>query len=155
MANTYTQIFIHAVFVVKGRYNLIPSNRKEELNKYITGIIKNKGHKLYIINGTSNHIHILIGLNPEESLSSIMKEVKRVSSLYINKNNWVTGKFEWQPGYGAFSYSKSQVDKVYKYIQNQEKHHSKKSFRQEYIELLEKFGVEYEPKYIFDDVINI
>ncbi|MFC2130157.1 IS200/IS605 family transposase [Bacteroidota bacterium] len=155
MANTYTQIFIHSIFVVKGRQNLIPSDKKEELNKYITGIIQNKEHKLYIINGMPDHIHILFGLNPNESLSSLMKEVKRVSSLFINQNRWVTGKFEWQPGYGAFSYSKSQTAKVYKYIENQENHHKRVTFKEEYIELLKKFEIEYDDKFIFEDVYNI
>ena len=100
----------------------------------------------------ADHIHILIGLNPIESLSALMKEVKRVSSLYINQNNWVKGKFEWQSGYGAFSYSKSQVTTVCKYIENQEIHHKRKTFREEYLEMLEKFEVEYDDKYIFEDV---
>jgi putative transposase len=152
MANTYTQIFIHAIFVVKGRLNLIPKDKKDELYKYITGIIQNKHNKLYIINGMPDHIHILFGLNPDESLSSLMKEVKRVSSLYINKNKWVQGKFEWQAGYGAFSYSKSQTNIVCKYIANQEKHHKIKTFREEYIELLKKFEVEFDMKYIFEDI---
>jgi REP element-mobilizing transposase RayT len=153
MANTYTQIFIHIVFVVKGRQNLIPNQNKVELNKYIAGIIKEKGHKLYIINGMSDHIHLLIGYNPVESLSELLKEIKRCSSIFINKNKWVKGKFEWQSGYGAFSYSKSQIDKVYKYIENQEKHHKNRTFREEYIELIKKFEIEYDERYIFEDVL--
>ena len=152
MANTYTQIFIHIVFVVKGRANLIPSDKKEELYKYIAGIIKEKKHKLFIVNGMSDHVHILLGYNPIEALSELIKEVKRCSSMFINNNKWVRGRFEWQAGYGAFSYSKSQIDDVYRYIENQENHHKIKTFREEYIEMLKKFEVEYDEKYIFKDV---
>ncbi len=152
MANTYTQIFIHIVFVVKGRQNLIPQENKDELYKFIAGIFKEKGHKLHIVNGMPDHIHVLIGYNPIEALSELLKEVKRCSSMFINNNRWVKGKFEWQPGYGGFSYSKSQIDKVYKHIENQEKHHKKRTFREEYIELLKKFEVEYDERYIFEDV---
>ena len=152
MANTYTQIFIHLVFVVKGRQNLIPSDKKDELFKYIGGIIKTRGHKLFIVNGMSDHVHILIGYNPIEALSELLKELKRCSSIFINDKKWVKGKFEWQQGYGGFSYSKSQIDKVYKYIENQEIHHKKKTFREEYLELLKKFEVDFDEKYIFEDV---
>jgi putative transposase len=155
MANTFTQIFIHLVFVVKGRQNLIPENKKEELYKYIAGIIKEKEHKLYIVNGMPDHVHILIGYNPIEALSELMKEVKRCSSIFINNNKWVKGKFEWQAGYGGFSYSKSQIDKIYNYIKNQEKHYEIRTFREEYIELLKKFQVEYDEKYIFEEVHQI
>ncbi len=152
MANTYTQIFLHIIYVVKGRQNLIPSNKKEELFKYTAGIIKQKGHKVYIINGMSDHVHILLGYNPNESLSDLIKEIKRCTSIFINNNKWLRGRFEWQTGYGAFSYSKSQVDKIYNYIQNQENHHKKRSFREEYIEILKKFSVNYDDKYIFEEV---
>jgi REP element-mobilizing transposase RayT len=152
MANTYTQIFIQIVYVVKGRKNLIPLDRKEELFKYTAGIIRERGHKVYIVNGMSDHIHILLGYNPIESISELVKEVKRCSSMFINNNKWVRDRFEWQAGYGAFSYSKSQIDKVYKYIENQEKHHKKRTFREEYIEFLKKFEVDYEEKYIFEDI---
>ncbi|ROL59492.1 IS200/IS605 family transposase [Bacteroidetes/Chlorobi group bacterium ChocPot_Mid] len=152
MADTYTQIFIHTIFVVKERLNIIPSDKKEKLFGYIGNIIKNKGNKLYIVNGMNDHVHALFGLNPNESLSSLIKEVKRMSSMYINKNSWVLGKFEWQAGYGAFSCSKSHTERVFNYIKNQEQHHKKKSFKEEYIEILEKFGIEYENKYLFEDV---
>lgn len=155
MANTYTQIFVHIVFVVKGRQNVIPQEKKAELFKFIAGIFKAKGHKLYIVNGMSDHIHALIGYNPNESLSELLKEVKRCSSIFINNNRWVRGKFEWQSGYGAFSYSKSQINKVYSYIENQEKHHKKRTFREEYVALLEKFEVEYDERYIFEDVLML
>ena len=152
MADTYTQIYIHAVFVVKGRKNLIPTEKKDELYKYITGIIRNKGHKLLIINGMPDHIHIFLSMNPDMSLSSLMKEVKRVSSMYINQNRWVNGKFEWQSGYATFSYSKSQTGTVCKYIENQVIHHKRKTFMEEYVELLKKFEVEYKPEYLFEEV---
>jgi REP element-mobilizing transposase RayT len=152
VANTYTQIFIHVVFAVKARQHIIPNDKKDELYKYITGIIKNKGHKLIMINGMSDHIHILISFHPDESLSALIKEIKRMSSIFINQNNWYNIKFEWQRGFGAFSYSKSQITDVCKYIQNQEIHHKTRTFREEYMEFLNKFDVEYDEKYIFDDI---
>ena len=152
MANTYTQIYIQIVIVVKGRHCLIPNEKKENLCKYITGIIRNKKHKLISINGVSNHIHFLIGLNPVEALSELVKEVKRCSTNFINEQKWLRGKYSWQEGYGAFSYSHSQLDNVIKYIENQEKHHKKKTFREEYLEMLKKFDVIYNEKYIFEDV---
>ena len=153
MANTYTQIYIQAVFVVDGRLNLIHKENREELYKYISGIIREKEHKSFIVNGMPDHIHILIGYNPKDALSDLLKEIKRCSSLFINQKKFVSGKFEWQPGFGAFSYSKSQIDKVYNYIANQEKHHKKRTFREEYIELLRKFEVEFDERYIFKEVI--
>ncbi len=155
MANTYTQILIHIVFAVKGRSNLISSKNKDELYKYISGIVQNKAHKLLIINGMPDHIHILLGLNPSESISNLVKEIKRMSSKFINERNWVKGKFEWQSGYSAFSYSKSHLNNIYKYIENQEIHHKKRTFREEYLELLKKFQIKYDKQYIFKDVENI
>ncbi|HAB54073.1 MAG: transposase [Ignavibacteria bacterium RIFOXYB2_FULL_35_12] len=152
MANTYTQIYIQIVIVVKGRHCLIPGAKKENLYKYMTGIIRNKKHKLISINGVPNHIHFLIGLNPAEALSDLVKEVKRCSTNYVNEQRWLHGKFSWQEGYGGFSYSRSQLDKVIKYIENQEKHHQKKTFREEYIEMLKKFEVVFYEKFIFEDV---
>jgi REP element-mobilizing transposase RayT len=155
MANTYTQLFIHVIFVVQGRLNLIPEMNKDELFKYITGTIKKKGHKVFVINGMRDHIHLLIGLDPQESLSSLVKEIKRCSSLFINDKKWMKGKFEWQSGYAAFTYSKSQISTVCKYIENQEAHHKRKTFREEYIEMLKKFEVKYDERYIFDDVTDM
>jgi len=152
MANTYTQIYIQVVIVVKGRNCLIPNDKKEMLYKYMTGIIQNKNHKLISINGISNHIHFLIGLNTAESLSELIKEVKRCSTNYINEKKWIKGKFSWQEGFGGFSYSRSQINRVVKYIENQEHHHKKKTFREEYIELLKKFEVTYNKKFIFKEV---
>lgn len=151
MSGTYSQIYIQIVFAVKNRDCLINSDHKEELYKYITGIVQNKGHKLIAINGTNNHIHILIGMLPKDSLSSLAKEVKRCSSMFINEKKWSKGRFEWQAGYGAFSYSHSQIIKVVEYIENQEEHHRKRTFRDEYIELLKKFNVEFNEKYIFEE----
>lgn len=152
MANTYTQIHIHFVFAVKFRIGLIGNSWKEELYKYISGIIQNNGHKLLAINGMSDHIHIFIGLNPKQSISDLMKDVKQNSSLWINRNKLVEGHFEWQEGYGAFANSKSQVPQVISYIQNQEKHHTKKSFKEEYLDFLQKNEIEFDERYIFKDL---
>lgn len=150
MANTYTQIYIQIVFAVKGRQNLIPKIHKDELYKYITGIVRNKNQKLITINGMSDHIHILIGLKPDVALSDVVRDIKANSSKFINNKKWFRGKFSWQEGFGAFSYSQSQLDSVVAYIKNQEKHHSKTTFKEEYKKLLEKFYVEYEDKYLFE-----
>ena len=153
MANTYTQIHIHFVFAVKFRDGIIQSKWKEDLYKYMTGIIQNNNHKLLAINGMPDHIHILIGLRPAQSISDLMKEVKQSSSKWINQNKLTNGHFEWQEGYGAFSYSKSQIGQVINYIQNQELHHEKKTFTQEYRDFLRKFEVEYDEKFIFKELI--
>lgn len=154
MANTYSQIHLQFVFAVKHRHSLIRVSWKEELYQYITGIVNNQGHKLLAINGMPDHVHIFIGMRPAQSVSDLMQEVKRSSSLWINQKGFVNGKFEWQEGYGVFSYSKSQVDIVVKYIDNQEEHHKKISFREEYIDFLRKFEVDYDERYIFADVID-
>lgn len=150
MANTYTQIYIHIVFTVEGRQNLIRKEYKEELHKYITGIVKNKGQKVIAIDGTSDHVHILIGVKPNIALSDLVRDVKANSSKFISDKKWVMGRFNWQEGFGAFSYSHSQLDTVANYIKNQEEHHSRKSFREEYLEMLRKFDVEYDARYLFD-----
>ena len=149
MANTYTQIYIHVVFAVEGRQNLIAPEHNDELQKYITGIVTAQKHKLITINNMPDHLHMLIGLRPDAALSDLVRDVKAGSSKFINEKHWVTGRFSWQEGFGAFSHARSQLDTVICYIQNQQKHHAKKSFRDEYVELLEKFGVEYDQKYIF------
>ncbi len=149
MANTYTQIYIHVVFAVEGRQNLIAPEHNDELQKYITGIVTAQKHKLIAINNMPDHLHILIGLRPDAALSDLVRDVKAGSSKFINARRWVMGRFSWQEGFGAFSYSRSLLGTVIRYIQNQQKHHAKKSFRDEYLELLEKFGVEYDRKYIF------
>jgi REP element-mobilizing transposase RayT len=153
MSNTYTQVHIHAIFTVQNRDCIINKKWKDELYKYITGIIKHNHHKLLIINGMPDHIHILFGLRPTQSLSDLMQDIKGSSSKWINKKKFVRGKFSWQEGYGAFSYSKSQLPVIIKYIENQEKHHKKKTFIEEYVEFLQKFDVEYDERYIFKPVI--
>lgn len=153
MANTYTQIHIHFVFAVKFRNGIIQSEWKDSLYKYITGIIQNNGHKLLSINGMPDHIHILIGIRPSQSVSDLMKDVKQGSSLWINENKLAKCHFEWQEGYGAFSYSKSQIPSIINYIQNQELHHKNKTFREEYLEFLEKFEIEFDERFIFKELI--
>src|SRR5699024_5842704 len=125
MANTYTQIHIHAVFAVRNRLSLINESWEEELYKYITGIIQNQGHKLLAINGMPDHLHILFGMRPVQSLSELMQDIKGDSSKWINNKRLVKGRFSWQAGYGAFSYAKSQLPNVIRYIENQKKHHNK------------------------------
>lgn len=153
MANTYTQIHLHIIFAVKYRYGVIMNSWKDELYKYITGIVQNNKHKLIAINGMSDHIHLLIGFRPIQSLSDLLQDVKGNSSKWINEKKFVRGKFEWQEGYGAFSYGKSQIKSVINYIEKQEEHHKKKTFKEEYIEFLKVFEVEYDEKYIFKDPI--
>jgi REP element-mobilizing transposase RayT len=150
MANTYTQIYIHVVFAVQGRQNLIPKEHKEELHKYITGIVQNKGQKLIAINSMPDHAHVFIGMKPNIALSDLVRDIKNNSSNFINEKKWVRGRFNWQKGFGAFSYGHSQIDVVAKYILNQEKHHEKKTFKEEYLEMLKKFTVEYDEKYLFE-----
>lgn len=153
MANTYTQIYLHIVFAVKYREAAIQTSWKNELYKYITGIIQEHKHKLIIINGMADHIHVLIGMHPTQSISDLLQDIKGNSSTWINKRKLVRGKFEWQDGYGAFSYGKSQVKDVIKYIENQEEHHRKLTFREEYVAFLERFEVEYDEKYIFKELV--
>lgn len=152
MPNTYTQIHIHCVFAVKHRAALIDNSFKDDLYKYISSIIQERGNKMLAIGGTANHIHIFFGYRAIEGLPELMKSVKQNSSLWVNKNHKTRFKFEWQKGYGAFSYSKSLVSNVCNYIERQEEHHSKQTFRDEYVEFLEKFGVDYDERYLFDDV---
>ncbi len=152
MANTYSQIYLQFVIVVLDRAHLITKENKDELCKYITGIIQNKGHKLIALNGISTHLHIFVGFNPKDSIADFIKEVKRNSTNFINDKKWLRNKFSWQEGYGVFSYSHSQIDSVYRYIENQETHHKKISFRAEYLNFLKKFGVDYDEQYIFKDI---
>lgn len=150
MANTYSQIYIQIVFAVKGRQNLIRKEHKEEIHKYITGIVRNKKQKMLAINCMPDHTHMFIGFTPDMKISDLVRDVKSISSGFINDKKFVKGKFSWQHGFGAFSYSHSHIDRVVKYVLNQEEHHKKKTFKEEYIGLLEKFDVEYNPKYIFE-----
>jgi REP element-mobilizing transposase RayT len=148
--STYSQIYIQVVMAVKGRSSLVSLSWEEELYKYITGIITNKGQKLISLNGMPDHIHMLIGMKPSCCLSDLVREIKKASNAFINEKRFTKSKFEWQEGYGAFSYSHSALDQVIAYIQNQKEHHRIKSFREEYIDFLKKFEVEYDPKYLFD-----
>jgi putative transposase len=149
MANTFTKIYIHTVFAVQDRASLISNSWKNELYKYIAGIIKNNGHKPLAINGMRDHIHILTGMKPAQSLSELMQDVKAYSSGWINQKKLVIGKFSWQAGYGGFSHSHSQIDTVIKYILYQKEHHKKKTFKEEYLSLLKLFNIEYDEKYLF------
>jgi len=150
MANTYTQINIHAVFSVKGRGSLITRIFQDRLHQYIAGIINNKKNYSLAVNGYKDHVHIFFELNPAIALSNIIRDVKTNSSKWINENNFVLGRFSWQEGYGAFSYSRSKRDDVIKYIMEQEKHHATKSFREEYLGLLRKFEIPFEANYVFE-----
>jgi putative transposase len=152
MPNTYTQLFVHVVFAVKGRTNLISKKWKEELYKYITGIIGNKNQKLMIINGMPDHIHLLIGFKPDCSLSDLVRDIKANSSKFINEKKWIPGKFEWQTGFGAFTVGQSQIEKVVNYILTQEEHHKKKTFREEYLEFLNAYQIDFKTEYIFEDI---
>ena len=150
MANTYHQIYLHIVFSVKGRQRLILKSWKDELHKYICGIVNVKEQKVYAIGGVEDHIHILVSIKPNIPISDLVRDIKANSSKWINLNGKVSNKFQWQGGFGAFSCSQSQLDIVIKYINNQEQHHQKKSFKDEYVGLLQKFNVGYDEKYLFD-----
>jgi len=150
MANTYSQIYIQVVFAVQGRQNLLAKEWQGEVFKYMAGIIKNKGQKPIIVNGVEDHVHAFIGLKPSIALSDLVRDVKNNSTNFINDNHWVKGKFSWQEGFGAFSYSHSQMDNVYNYILNQEQHHTKQTFKDEYLDFLKKFEIEHDVKYLFE-----
>lgn len=150
MPNTYSQLFIQIVFAVKSRENLIYENNRVELEKYISGIIEKRGQKTLAIFCMPNHVHILVGLKPNISISDLTRDIKAGSSQFINEKNWVRGRFSWQEGFGAFSYSRTQMKPVINYILNQKQHHSKTSFRSEYLELLNDFDVKYDEKYLFE-----
>jgi len=149
MANSYTQIHLQVIFAVKKRTGLIQKEWKDELYKYITGIVQAHEHKLLAINGMPDHLHVFFGMRPIQSLSDLMQNIKQDSSKWVNQKKFIKEKFEWQEGYGAFSYSKSQVSRVISYIQNQESHHRKITFLDEYKKFLENFGVDYDERYIF------
>lgn len=150
MANTYSQIYIQVVFAVEGRQNLIKSEWKDELYKYTTGIVKNHNQKLLAINGVSDHVHILLNIKPNIALSDLVREIKANSSRFVNEKRFVKGKFSWQEGFGAFSYSISQIDDVIKYIENQEEHHKEASFKDEYLKYLKRFEIEFDENYVFE-----
>jgi putative transposase len=149
MANTYTQLYIQFVFAVKYRKAVIDVSWEQRLYQYITGIVQNHKHKLIAINGMPDHMHVFVGLDPMQSISHLMKTVKGESSEWINKEKFTPQTFRWQEGYDSFTYSKSHIDAVYKYIQNQKQHHQKQTFLDEYLDFLKKFEVEYDERYIF------
>ena len=150
MANTYTQLYIQIVFSVKGRENLIKESFRDELEKIICGIISKQNCKTYAIYCNPDHTHLFVGIHPTISVSKLMEQVKTGSSNWLNSKQYIVGKFSWQDGYGAFSYSKSHIDKVVKYVLNQSEHHKKQSFRDEYMSFLNKFEMDYDPKYLFE-----
>ncbi len=151
MAGTFSQLHVQVVFAVAGRTGLIPSHRQEELNKYVAGIIANKGQKVLAVNGMPDHLHILVGLRPEMALADLVRDIKSNSSRFINEQRWLPGRFAWQRGYGAFSYSASHLAQVVRYILDQQRHHATRTFREEYQRLLDLFGVEYDPRFLLDE----
>jgi len=150
MSNTFSQIYLQFVFAVKGRQNLVPKQHKEELHKYMTGLVQNRKAKMLAVHCMPDHTHLFVGFKPSVLISDFINEIKVESNEFIAGKRWVREKFNWQEGYGVFSYSHSHVDKVIKYILNQEQHHRKLTFRNEYHELLEKFKISFEEKYLFD-----
>lgn len=152
MANTYSQIYLHFVFAVQNRVSLISQKWQVDLYKYMSGIISNDGHKMYAINGMPDHVHALVSMNPKQSPSDLMHDVKRSSSLWINQNRFVVGKFAWQEGFGVFSYGNSQVPDIATYIEQQERHHGKYTFIEEYTQFLKLFEVEYDERYIYKPI---
>jgi putative transposase len=147
---SYTKIYIHLVFAVKNRENVLHKGIRKRIFEYLSGILANLGHKSIIVNGVTDHVHVFYGMNPAVSVSDTVHDLKRSSSLFINNNKFCIGKFSWQEGYGGFSYNRSQINIVYSYIENQESHHAKKTFREEYIDLLKEFEIDYDTRYIFD-----
>ena len=149
MANTYLQIYLQIVFAVEGRANLIPVAHQEELFRYMTGIVTNKRQKLLAAGGMPDHVHLFIGLNHGSAVSDLVRDIKANSSRFINEQRWLRGQFRWQEGYGGFSYSRSHIHLVIEYILNQKQHHVKRTFKDEYLKLLQEFQVEYDERYVF------
>ena len=149
-SGTYTQIYIQLIFAVKNREAVIQSRIQDEVFKYVSGTINSMGHKALAVNGISDHIHCFVGLHPVMAISDLVKELKRSSSNFINQKKWMPGKFQWQTGFGGFSYSRSQIDNVIKYIKEQKAHHQKKTFKEEYLQFLHNFKVDYNQDFLFD-----
>jgi putative transposase len=149
MANTYSQIYIQVVFAVQDRDNLIQQQNKEELHKYMTGIVRERGQKLLAVHCMADHTHLLVGLKPSMALSDLVRDVKNGSTNFINRSGWVMGRFSWQEGFGAFSYGHSQLKTIIDYVGNQERHHSRTSFQDEYVRFLKRYEIEHDEKYIF------
>jgi len=150
MPNTYSQIYLQFVFAVKRRESLIAKEHKEELHKYITGLVQNRNSKMLAIHCMPDHTHLFVGFKPTVLISDFVKEIKVESNEFINSKRWIKGKFSWQEGYGVFSYSHSHISRVCNYIANQEIHHQKRTFKQEYHEVLRKFDIPFEEKYLFE-----
>jgi len=150
MAGTYSQIYVQCVFAVKGRENLLQKPWRDEVFKYMAGTIKGKDQKPIIVDGVADHVHLLVGIRPTMCISDLVRDVKNNSSRFINEQKFLRGKFAWQEGYGAFSYAHSQLDQVYQYIASQEEHHSKKTFKEEYLDFLQRFEVDFNEAYLFD-----
>jgi len=146
----FTQLYIHFVIAVKYRRRLLRAEIRPYIFRHMSAILTNRDHKSIIVNGVSDHIHILIGMNPDDKIADLVATIKRSSSLFINKQNWFNGNFHWQDGYGAFSYSRSQISRVFGYIENQEIHHNEETFRSEYIKLLKQYNIKYDERYLFD-----
>jgi len=149
MANTYSQIYMHYIFTVQNRISLISSHWKVDLYRYMSGIIANNGHKIFIINGMPDHVHALVSMNPKQAPSDLTHDVKRSSSLWVNENRLVRGKFSWQEGFGVFSYGKSQVPSIASYIEQQKQHHERRTFIDEYTQFLKLFEIEFDERYIY------
>jgi putative transposase len=150
MANTYSQIYIQIVFAVQSRANLIQKQNKEELHKYITGIVRERDQKLLAVHCMPDHTHILVGLRPSMALSDLVRDVKNGSTNFVNRSGWVMGRFGWQEGFGAFSYGHSQLKAIIDYVRDQERHHARRNFRDEYLQFLKRYGIDHEENYIFE-----
>ena len=150
MADCFSQMYVQVVFAVRNRNALIMPEWEENLYKYITGIVTNKGQKLLAINGTRNHIHIFLNIKPSCCISDLVREIKKASNAYVKENGLSKFKFEWQSGFGAFTYSKSDIGNVIHYINNQKEHHRKHTFKEEFLNFIEEFQIEYNEKYSFD-----
>jgi REP element-mobilizing transposase RayT len=148
--NTYSQIYIQIVFAVRGRQNFVEERNREEIQKYLTGIIQNRSQKLLAVYCMPDHVHLFVGLKPNMAISDLVRDIKAISSQFISGHKWNSGKFSWQEGYGAFSYSRSHIDHVVKYVLNQGKYHEKRSFKEEYLDFLKKFEIDYEERYLFE-----
>jgi putative transposase len=150
MAGTFSQIYIQYVFAVKGRENLLQKPWRDDVFKYISGIIKGKNQKPIIVNGVADHVHVFVGLKPAMSISDLVRDIKNNSSNFINEQKFLKEKFSWQEGYGAFSYAHSNIKNIYQYIANQEEHHRRKTFKEEYLDFLQKFEIEYNERFLFE-----
>lgn len=150
MEPTYSQLYIHFIFAVNGRHSFIPQEHKEELQKFMTALVQNRNSKLIAINCMPDHTHIYAGITPEVVIQDFVKEIKVESNRFINSKQWLKKKFSWQTGYGAFSYSRSSLDNMAKYILNQEEYHRTKNFEIEYKGILKEFEIDYDPKYLFE-----